>query len=41
MTKCFRRCRISEIDVIFYAGRNPDLAEKKDMHLQIQPGPTA
>ncbi len=30
-----------EIDMIFYAGRNPDFAEKKDMHLQTQPGPTA
>ena len=29
-----------EIDMIFYAGRNPDFAEKKDVHLQIQPGPT-
>ena len=29
-----------EIDMIFYAGRNPDLAEKKAIHLQIQPGPT-
>ena len=30
-----------EIDMIFYTSRNPDLAEKKAMHLQIQPGPTA
>ena len=30
-----------EIDVIFYAGRNPDLAEKKAIHLLTQPGPTA
>ena len=30
-----------EIDVIFYAGRNPDLAEKKAIHLRTQPGPTA
>ena len=29
-----------EIDMIFYAGRNPDFAEEKDGHLQIQPGPT-
>ncbi len=29
-----------EIDMIFYASRNPDLAEKKAIHLQIQPGPT-
>ena len=29
-----------EINVIFYAGRNPDFAEKKDMHLPIQHGPT-
>ena len=29
MTKCFRLCRNHEIDMIFYAGRNPDLAEKK------------
>lgn len=29
-----------QIDMIFYAGRNPDLAEKKAIHLQIQPGPT-
>ena len=29
-----------EIDMIFYAGRNPDIAEKKAMHLQTQPGPT-
>ena len=29
-----------EIDMIFYASRNPDFAEKKAMHLQIQPGPT-
>ncbi len=30
-----------EIDMIFYAGRNPDFAEKKAIHLQTQPGPTA
>ena len=30
-----------EIDVAFYAGRNPDFAEKMAMHLQTQPGPTA
>ena len=29
-----------KIDMIFYAGRNPDLAEKKAIHLQIQPGLT-
>ena len=29
-----------EIDMIFYAGRNPDIAEKKAMHLQTQPGAT-
>ena len=30
-----------EIDMIFYAGRNPYFAEKTDIHLQTQPGPTA
>ena len=30
-----------EIDMVFYAGRNPDFAEKTAMHLQTQPGPTA
>ena len=29
-----------EIDMIFYAGRNPDLAEKKAIHLLTQLGPT-
>ena len=42
MTKCFRLCRNDEIDMIFYAGRNPDLAEKKRIYtykhsLDLQP----
>ena len=35
----FQALQNQEIDMIFYVGRNPDLAEKKAMHLQTQPGP--
>ena len=38
MLQALQKC---EIDMIFYASRNPDFAEKKAMHLRTQPGPTA
>ena len=38
MLQALQKC---EIDMIFYANRNPDFAEKKAMHLRTQPGPTA